>query len=324
MAKFCTNCGATIPDEKYFCTECGTRIGATEEAPVTPPPVQTPPPTQAPPPPPTQAPPPNYQYQTTAGDTAPAPGSKYEPITTGGYIGIMLLMCIPIVGIILAIVWAFGGCKKVNKRNLARATLIMMVIGLILSLIFGVAIKGLVGMVTKSLGLDDKKNTSVISSLIGGDKDDVTNSDIEELEELSALLSGLEGLTSESTESGEKSTSDLIDEIADINREAEAANDGWPKSLRKYPDGEATATASYRTEIIGTTREVYDAWIADLKDDGFAYQDFYDMGMTEEDMMDYGWWATDGEIYLSTSYSDGTVIVDHMNELPDLESLLNF
>ncbi len=65
------------------------------------------------------------------------------------------------------------------------------------------------------------------------------------------------------------------------------------------------------------------AWIEDLKKDGFEYQDFYEFGMTEEDMLGVnGWWATDGEIYISLSYSDGTVIVDHMNELPDMSSLL--
>jgi len=32
------------------------------------------------------------------------------------------------------------------------------------------------------------------------------------------------------------------------------------------------------------------------------------------------WWATDGNIYLSVSYVDGVVTIDHTNELPDLES----
>ena len=65
-------------------------------------------------------------------------------------------------------------------------------------------------------------------------------------------------------------------------------------------------------------------WIEDLKGDGFEYQDFYDFGMSEEDMLGMnGWWAYDGKTYLSVSYSDGTVIVDHTKELPDLESYFN-
>ena len=46
------------------------------------------------------------------------PGSKYEPITTGGYIGIFLLMLLPLINLILLIIWACGGCQKVNKGEL--------------------------------------------------------------------------------------------------------------------------------------------------------------------------------------------------------------
>ena len=65
-------------------------------------------------------------------------------------------------------------------------------------------------------------------------------------------------------------------------------------------------------------------WIEHLKADGFEYQGFYDFGMSEQDMLDMnGWWATDGKLYLSMSYADGTVTVDHLSELPDLESYFN-
>ena len=337
MAKFCTNCGATLPDDKNFCTECGTPVAIEE-------PVQ-------------QTPPPTYQYQNTApaGENVPPKGSKYDPITTGGYIGIMLLMCIPIVGLILMLVWAFGGCKKLNKRNLARASLIMMAIGLVFSLIFGFIAKAVVNKAVEAVGLDNNTIGNIISgeannetseeenalnalgalsALAGltGDSEDtnvdqnITNSDIEELEALSDVLSSLEALSGEGSESSEDgegtSLSELAGNAADINRKAEAANDGWPKSLREYPGGTATAVASYRTEISGTSMEEMLEWIEDLKKDGFKYQDFYDFGMTEDDMLSMnGWWATDGEIYLSLSYYDGVVTVDHMNELPDLSDL---
>ena len=63
-------------------------------------------------------------------------------------------------------------------------------------------------------------------------------------------------------------------------------------------------------------------WIEHLKADGFEYQGFYDFGMSEQDMLAMnGWWATDGEIYLSLSYYEGTVTVDHTYELPDLSSI---
>lgn len=66
-------------------------------------------------------------------EPAPGKGSAYEPISTGGYFGIFLLMGVPVVGLIFLIVWACGGCRKVSKRNFSRAVLILMLIGVILA-----------------------------------------------------------------------------------------------------------------------------------------------------------------------------------------------
>ena len=346
MAKFCTNCGATLDDDKKFCTECGASVneapaGAAPTPPPPPPPQSAPQPQAAP----VYAqaatatmPPPAYQPAAAYGGDAPPPkGSKYEPITTGGYIGIMLLMCIPIVGQILMIIWAFAA-RKVNKRSLARASLIMMVVMLIISFLIGLAVKSLFGKVVDVIETETGVNITEITGgesgkdgesgglggllgIIGGlsGEGGATNSNIKELEDLGKLLDGLEGVTGE-----ENGFDGLIDGAIQANKDAEAANDGWPKTLREYPGGTATAVASYRTEISGTTLEEMMGWIEDLKGDGFEYQDFYDFGMTEQDMLDMnGWWATDGKVYLSLSFSDGTVVVDHMNELPDLESYFN-
>jgi len=62
----------------------------------------------------------------------PRKKSKWGIISTKGYIGINLLMAIPVVGLILTIIWACGGCRKYAKRNYARAMLIFMAIGIIL------------------------------------------------------------------------------------------------------------------------------------------------------------------------------------------------
>lgn len=67
----------------------------------------------------------------------PPAGSRYAPVTTGGFIGIFLLMLIPVVNFILLIVWACGGCRKVNKTNLARAMLVLMLLGAALALLVG-------------------------------------------------------------------------------------------------------------------------------------------------------------------------------------------
>ena len=344
MAKFCTNCGATLDDDKKFCTECGASVNEAPAGAVAPPPQAAPQPQAAPVYAQTATAtmsPPQSAYQPAAaygGDMAPAKGSKYEPITTGGYIGIMLLMCIPIVGQILMIVWALGGCRKINKRNLARASLIMLVVMLIISFLIGLALKSLFGKVvdiieeetgvniTEIAGGEKSKNgesgslgglLGIVSGLSG--EGGPTNQNIEELEELNKMLEGLGGVTGE-----ENGFEGLIDGAIEANKDAEAANDGWPKTLRAYPGGTATATASYRTEISGTTLDEMLGWIEDLKGDGFEYQDFYDFGMSEQDMLDMnGWWAYDGNTYLSVSFSEGTVIVDHTKELPDLASYFN-
>lgn len=60
------------------------------------------------------------------------------------------------------------------------------------------------------------------------------------------------------------------------------------------------------------------SWINGLKSDGYKYTDFYGFGMSEEDMLSSGgWWGTNGTYYISVSYYDGTVTVDHLTELPD-------
>ena len=344
MAKFCTSCGATLDDDKKFCTQCGASVDEAPAGTAAPPPQAAPQSQTAP----VYAqaatatmPPPQSAYQPAAaygGDMAPAKGSKYEPITTKGFIDIMLLMCIPIVGQILMIVWALGGCRKINKRNLARASLIMMVVALVISFILGLILKSVFGKVVEQI----EAETGVsISEITGGEKgkngengglngllgivsglsgdDGPTNQNIEELEELNKMLEGLGGVTGE-----ENGFEGLIGGAIEANKDAEAANDGWPKTLREYPGGTATAAASYRTEISGTTLDEMLGWIEDLKGDGFEYQDFYDFGMSEQDMLDMnGWWAYDGNTYLSVSFSEGTVIVDHTKELPDLASSFN-
>ena len=168
---FCTFCGTQVPDDIKFCTSCGKPMGITVKVPAQPvqPVQQVQPQAPSPPPQPQQAPsvyaqpqtaPPPQQAYTVppaqpyaaqpyaAQPYAPAPdpnalppGSKYEPITTGGFIGIMLLMMLPLINFILLLVWACGGCRKVNKTNFARAMLVVMLAGMVLSgiafLIFG-------------------------------------------------------------------------------------------------------------------------------------------------------------------------------------------
>jgi len=81
--KTCSNptCNfANLPDDSVFCTECGTQLGAPEQAPpAPPPPQQAPPPPQQAPPPPQQAPPPPQQAPPPPQQAPPPPQQAPPP-----------------------------------------------------------------------------------------------------------------------------------------------------------------------------------------------------------------------------------------------------
>jgi len=61
-----------------------------------------------------------------------------QTVTLGDWILTMILSGIPIVGIIMLFVWAFGGGAKASKQNYARAVLILAVIGTVVGIICSV------------------------------------------------------------------------------------------------------------------------------------------------------------------------------------------
>lgn len=61
-----------------------------------------------------------------------------ETVTLGDWIVTMILSGIPIVGLIMILVWAFGGGAKPSKKNYARAVIIMAIIGIVLGIVFGI------------------------------------------------------------------------------------------------------------------------------------------------------------------------------------------
>ena len=76
-------------------------------------------------------------------------GTKYEPISPLGWVGIFLLVGIPLVGPLLVIIWACCGCRKQNKRTYARGILITWLIGLIIAALLGLALKGKITSLAK-------------------------------------------------------------------------------------------------------------------------------------------------------------------------------
>jgi len=77
----------------------------------------------------------------------PQPARPYQPfqkqaeeVTLGDWMITILLSAIPIVNIVMLFVWAFGSSTNPSKANWAKATLIWMVIGIALAIIFVVVI----------------------------------------------------------------------------------------------------------------------------------------------------------------------------------------
>ncbi len=64
--------------------------------------------------------------------------SKYAPMTSLGMAVEIFLMSIPVVGFVLMILWSCGVCRKIARRNLARAYLILLIVGLVLMVILAV------------------------------------------------------------------------------------------------------------------------------------------------------------------------------------------
>ena len=162
---FCNECGAEIPVNNKFCNECGTPIpntGADDPAVVVPAtqaeaygnaqpaPVSANASTPPAPSPPTavkniQPPPVNAGFagSKTSPPAAPGPVSAFpQPVNTtqgvisvGGYVGTLILFSIPIVGWIACIIMAIVA-KNQNRRNLARAMLIIIIIMIAISVVF--------------------------------------------------------------------------------------------------------------------------------------------------------------------------------------------
>ncbi len=146
---FCENCGNKLLEGAKFCGGCGAKTEPAQPVykaaarPVPPPPAYAP-----------QVQTASSYQQAYAPQQAPAYSrqSEIEPLRVGQYIGMLLLICVPILSIILLFVWSFGSSINLNKKNFARAMLILGAIGLILSIIFGAALTSIIGELLDGMG----------------------------------------------------------------------------------------------------------------------------------------------------------------------------
>jgi hypothetical protein len=73
-------------------------------------------------------------------------------LSTVEWIGTLIVLIVPLVGLIVYFVWAFGSGGNLNRRNFCRAALIMTAISIVLGLIFSVAIGNMSRMAMRGFG----------------------------------------------------------------------------------------------------------------------------------------------------------------------------
>ena len=93
---YCKNCGSTIGDFDSVCSTCGSHVpNAASE------PLQV-----------------RRTSQPLASDSGPV-------VSSWGFVGATLLLGVPVVGFLVAVVWAFGAVRNPNLRNFARSYLLL-------------------------------------------------------------------------------------------------------------------------------------------------------------------------------------------------------
>ena len=115
---YCKICGATMDEVDTVCSNCGTPVSSAASS-------------QA------EA---NAQAARFAANAA---GSGDPVVGSWAFVGSILLLGIPVVGLIIAIIWAAGVVSNRNLRNLARANLLLLLIWtvLLLSALLSILVK---------------------------------------------------------------------------------------------------------------------------------------------------------------------------------------
>ena len=168
MARFCTGCGSELNDNASFCTNCGK---AFETQPMTQPIMQNTVTQQAP----------KVQAQPAQPVYAP---QNLTAVGTSWYFGMMLLFAVPVIGWILCLVTAFTN-KNPSKKNFAKAMIIWLVIGLIISIVLFFLIQWAATMVMEYVNTYAAEMTGGAMGELG---------DLGELFELMQQMENMEGM----------------------------------------------------------------------------------------------------------------------------------
>lgn len=157
MARFCTGCGSELNDNASFCTNCGKAFDTQQTA--------------------------QNTMQTPAAQPVYAPVPNTGVVGTGYYFGMMLLFAIPVIGWILCLVTALSN-KNQSKKNFAKAMLIWLIIGLILSIAMFFVVQWVTAVVVDSVNAYAAEMTGGMMGEIGS---------LDELIELMQQMENMEG-----------------------------------------------------------------------------------------------------------------------------------
>ncbi len=122
---YCKRCGTDNADGMLYCRNCGAPLGGRPDPPDSDSKINTPP----------------YSPNTTPVH-AEIP-EEYKPISMWGYFGYELLFSIPLIGLILLLVFSFGGTGNINLKNFARSYFCLLIVLVSLVLILGIACGGM-------------------------------------------------------------------------------------------------------------------------------------------------------------------------------------
>ena len=90
-----------------------------------------------------------------------------KPISAAGWLGIILLMFIPVLNLFLLIIWAFGGCLKKSKTSFARAALILFLIFAVIVAVAWFAFGDVIYGAVHSLLVKDGSPSALTNGILG-------------------------------------------------------------------------------------------------------------------------------------------------------------
>ncbi len=71
---------------------------------------------------------------------APAAEDRAAPLSVGDYIVMFIVFSLPLINLILALVWGFGSGINPNRKNFAKAWLILLLIGIVIGILTGIVV----------------------------------------------------------------------------------------------------------------------------------------------------------------------------------------